>query len=586
VLADFHFLRPVWLLLPLASLLLLLVRSRLRDDRVSAWTPWVDEHLARWVLVPSDEARSRGGRLREAAVPLVICMLGLACAGPAWERRAQPQSVSGHSLVVALDLSRSMLAADLRPSRLVRARFKLADLLASRGTSQTALVVYAADAFMVTPLTGDIETLRLQLPVLEPTLMPVQGSRADLAYERGVALLKESGFPQGDVLLVTDGIESSTAERLLESCRREGPALWILAAATAEGAPVPGLSAGESAAHGVVVSRLDLAGLSALARGCGGEAVALTNDNADIERLQRTLELQALKASARDAEIEALEWIDRGPWLLLLLLPFLAHFTRSHALAVVLCIGLAGQTSRVEAFELWQLWRHPDEQGHALLQQGQAEAAMEVFADPAWKAWAAAEAGKLEDTATLLSQQQDAESLYNRGTALAKLGRFPEALDVLEQAIDADPDHADARFNRDLIARLLEQQQPPSQDESGSPEDGEDSTDGESREGEQDKPGEAAEPRPESSDDPADEAGESGSEDGSAAPEESPDDAPPEAGDPRNGEINDSSDESAQATEQWLTKIPDDPGGLLRNKFLYQSQRRRDAAPSSPENPW
>ena len=124
-------------------------------------------------------------KTQRSRIPLWLLSLGwllavLALADPAWEQQPQPLRQTGTSRVIVLDLSRSMLAPDLKPSRLVRARFKVEDILAHDAEGQTGLVVFAGDAFTVSPLTRDADTIRAQLRALDPSIMPSQGSRADL----------------------------------------------------------------------------------------------------------------------------------------------------------------------------------------------------------------------------------------------------------------------------------------------------------------------------------------------------------------------------------------------------------------------
>ena len=116
------------------------------------------------------------------------------------------------ALVIALDLSRSMDAADIRPSRLVRARHKIADILRLRLEGQSALLVYAAGAFAVTPQTSDVDTILALLPVLETRMMPTQGTRADRAIAQALELFANSGQQQGDLLLVTDGVSDEDVQ--------------------------------------------------------------------------------------------------------------------------------------------------------------------------------------------------------------------------------------------------------------------------------------------------------------------------------------------------------------------------------------
>ncbi|MEX1266721.1 MAG: VWA domain-containing protein, partial [Woeseia sp.] len=153
--ADFHFLRPEWLLaLPLVIAVTWLLARRLLAP--GSWQGVVDPALVPYVLARSAAPE---GAWRWWLMLLAGVLAVTALAGPSWERIEQPVYRSEQSLVVALDLSRSMDAQDLSPSRLTRARLKILDILERRRSGQTALVVYSANAFTVTPLTTDGDTV-------------------------------------------------------------------------------------------------------------------------------------------------------------------------------------------------------------------------------------------------------------------------------------------------------------------------------------------------------------------------------------------------------------------------------------------
>ena len=155
MLADFHWLRPAWLLaIPLVvAVAILLGRRRLG---AGSWQQVVDAALIPFVL---SRAPGRGRDLRWWLLAVGGVLAAVALAGPAWERIEQPVFRAEQALVIALDLSRSMDAQDVSPSRLVRARLKILDILERRRGGQTALVVYSANAFTVTPLTTDGDTV-------------------------------------------------------------------------------------------------------------------------------------------------------------------------------------------------------------------------------------------------------------------------------------------------------------------------------------------------------------------------------------------------------------------------------------------
>ena len=186
---NFHFIQPLWLL-ALIPLSLLAWRVYRPGDGDNPWRRIVDARLLPLLMVGREQQVNRTA-LYLLAAGWVIAALALA--DPTWERKPQPVYQTTAARVVVLDLSRSMYASDLQPSRLVRARYKIEDVLAQSGEGQTGLVVYAGDAFTVSPLTRDVNTIRALLPAVDPGIMPTQGSRADLGLLKAGELLRQAG---------------------------------------------------------------------------------------------------------------------------------------------------------------------------------------------------------------------------------------------------------------------------------------------------------------------------------------------------------------------------------------------------------
>jgi Ca-activated chloride channel family protein len=202
--AAFHFLRPEWLwgLLPLVGFLVFLAK---RGANVCVWESVCDAHLLPHVLVGETGTKSRS--------PIFLLGLGwtlalVALAGPVWSQLPQPVFRTESALVMLLDVSRSMDAQDLAPSRLTRAKHKILDILQARQEGQTALVIFSGEAFVVSPLTDDARTMKTLVQKLETNLMPVQGSRPDLALKMGNELLEQAGIRGGDLLLVWKPLSS------------------------------------------------------------------------------------------------------------------------------------------------------------------------------------------------------------------------------------------------------------------------------------------------------------------------------------------------------------------------------------------
>ena len=189
LLGDLHFLRPAWLVL-LALLPLLLWAALRQAPSTSRWREVCDPEL----LVYLGYEPSRRGARRWLVLLAVAWAIGsIAAAGPAF--REQPQALFKRldAQVVLFDLSNSMLASDLAPTRLEQARFKLIDLLDRVDEGQVALVAYAGEPFIVSPLTDDANTVRNMVNALDPSIMPAAGSEADEALELAGELLGRVG---------------------------------------------------------------------------------------------------------------------------------------------------------------------------------------------------------------------------------------------------------------------------------------------------------------------------------------------------------------------------------------------------------
>ncbi len=576
---QFHFLRPAWLLLlPLLALILYwLARHRLDS---SGWRRVVDSRLLPYLLAGGDgTAQSWPRWLLGSVATLAI----VALAGPTWERLPQPVYHNEAALVIALDLSRSMDASDVKPSRLVRARHKIADLLAARDEGQTALVVYARDAFAVTPLTSDTETILALLPSLEPDLMPAQGSRAERALEIAFELFAGGGVPRGDLLLVTDGLDALAFERVRARLDGSPHRLSVLAVGTAAGGPIPLPNGGflKDTDGAIVVSALAEDNLRAVAEAGNGVYAAISADDLDINALVYQFESELAAAGVRAAERSTELWRELGPWLLLPALPLAALAFRRGMLYVIALAIIAAAPPDAHALDWNSLWQNDDQRARALFEQQRHADAAATFSDPDWRAAANYRAGDLAAAIESWRALDGERAQYNRATALAGLGRYAEALDEYDRLLERNPAHADARFNKRQIEDWLErqeQQQQESQAQGGDPgEQPRDAAGG--QDGAGDDSARAANAGAEGDAQPAGEAEDgdtaSGGERAAGATAADPAAADADTQEaPGEALANLERQMSEQATEQWLRKIPDDPGGLLRRKFLFQYRQR------------
>ena len=602
----FHFLQPhwFWALLPLLLVLWLLRRPGESD------TPWrqvCDARLLPYLLVNPDQRASR--------LPLWLLAVGwllavIALADPVWEKQDQPVFRNQAARVVVLDLSNSMLSPDLKPSRLVRARYKVADILKQNNEGQTGLVVFAGDAFAVSPLTSDADTIQALLSPLEPALMPSQGSRVDLGLEQADKLMKQAGIRTGEILLVTDGFHDRRALDVAEQLRADGYRLSILGVGTDDGAPIPTGRGGflHDSQGEIVVPKLDQAALQKLAAAGGGSYTTISSGDSDIKKLLKQLQpgiSDAMEETGMSTDI----WQSNGPWLALLLLPLAALVFRRGWLLVLLVMVTAtgGLPQPAMAYSWDDLWLRKDQQAARALQNGEPEQAAELARDPGLRGTAAFKAGDFEQAAEAFEGASGIDADYNQGNSLANLGRYEDAIAAYERALATEPDMDDAIFNKEAVQRLLQQQQ--EQQEQEQQEQGESGDESDQQqsgeEGQQDQQGEQGQQSQAGDSEEQDEQGaesesaqqgkdEQGAEQnpdeqqgGEQAEQETPQESPAaEQSEGQTAEAEPLDSEERQAAEQWLRRIPDDPGGLLRRKFLYQYRQRAGSADSQGQPAW
>ena len=616
-----HWLRPYWLLLlPLLGWLVYYLWHR--QQRAGRWQSLLPPAFHQVLL---GSVRQRNNRLPWLALGLAWLLALLALLGPSWQRVEQVNLKRADPLVVVLDMTPAMLAADVAPNRLAQAKRKLLDLLRSRRDAPTAIVVFAGSAHTLVPLSDDLATTSNLLESLTPTIMPSPGQRADLGVRQALALLEQGAQGQGKILLIGSSLTPEEQDGIREALGKQGSRLQILGIGTREGAPIAQDGGGfmKDQSGAILIPRLDSSGLQRLARQLGGRYSNASLDDSDLRRLDLLDRPQQLRDAEEPTQLSA--WADQGHWLLLPLLLLAACAGRRGWL---LCLPLLLVLPRPSyAFEFNDLWLRPDQQGQRLLEAQKPAEAAQHFTDPQWQAQALYQAGDYNAAAERFALGYSAADHYNRGTALAKAGELEAALDAYDQALERQPQMPAALANKALVEQALQQRQQQQkqeqEQEQGQGEEQKEQAQNNSSRSANTTPApdnaagqtasahDADEPSPSppnnaqasgsqtKSAPPADKqpgksaplpapGTEQPSEPASAAQKPSTVSAASTGGSPpgsstaspadtaANAPQDELATEQRQALEQWLRQIPDEPGELLRRKFWYEQQQRQE----------
>ncbi|MFK5913330.1 MAG: VWA domain-containing protein [Woeseiaceae bacterium] len=594
--SQLHFIRPEWFyaFIPLALISIILLKLHKQGK---SWTNIIDAKLLPHLLVGQSIKKTS---LNSVLVFIVGALVIISLAGPAWEKRPQPVFKDKSALVIALDLSSSMDAADIKPSRLTRAKHKIIDILKQRKLGQTALLVYAGSAYVVTPLTDDTATITSLLESLTTDIMPTQGTRTDKALSLAISLLKNADVRQGDILLVTDSIEQQAKESFQKISKQHR--ISILAVATPQGAPIPLISGGflKDRRGDIVVPKLNISNFKEFNNMGNGRLSVLSADDSDIKDISALFQQSPIQKNKKSiaTQLKTDSWYEQGPWLLLLIIPFAALAFRRGVLFVFVFL-IIQQPQYVEASTFWDdLWQTADQQASKQLDNNHPAEAAKLFNNKEWQATSYYRNKQYQESIESLNNIDTADAHYNMGNAYAKLGENDKAIEEYNKSLLLNSKHKDALYNKQAIEKHKKQNPNKEQDKNkkNTSKDNKnnhkkDSGKNKSKDGKRDESaqqdnkknkGGDKEDRQNKNKKP-DNKGES--EKDNEAKENKIEKEQQKYKDTKEKTKNKNKEptesqkkklKEQQATKQWLRRIPDDPGGLLRNKFNYQYKRQQN----------
>ena len=426
--ADFTFLNPWFLLalLPLNGLLMFFYKTKPSSGLLAA-------HLTR--------------QLARIVSPRSIIWLAvfwniavLALAQPSFEKVPQPAFAAQKAKVIVFDLSASMRATDILPSRLQQAQFKALDLISAWHESQIGLVAFAGDAYSVAPMTSDANTLNRLITHLDPNQMPYPGSNAVRGVEQAIKMLNQSNMPNGEIILISDSLTSPQANLIAQDLKDTPWHLSSLMMGTTQGATVSDPQGNQTHVS------TDDGPFTDLANQFGGKAVWYNAQNSDIKQLtgQAWLDNTIKKQQKDHKETDKLA-VDNGYWLLPLLLVSLAFAFRKGAIFSLLLISLWQFPMIQDAHA--DVLKNDDQVAYQLYQQGHYQQAAEKFTTAKWQGLALYKAGDFAGAISHLQGLTDEASRYNLANAYIQTGQYQQAIELYNLILANNPQHKNAKKN-------------------------------------------------------------------------------------------------------------------------------------------
>ena len=577
--SDFHFLRPLWLLLlifPLIGYRYFFASRR----NISAWEAVCDKNLLKFLLIKGN-SRQRSFIGYSAIIGIIFAIIALS--GPSWQKKEAPVLTPINPVMILLNMSSDMDSNDLQPNRLSRAKFTIDDLL-KEIQAQVGLIVYTNEPFIISPITEDKNIISNLLPAITDDIMPENGDRLYRAIDMAITKLKEEGYPFGNIIVIAPDV-GQDFEKALSSA----------SAAAQSGYKV-----------NTVAARADKSEKLALLSSKGD---GVYTDVKNISALVSTINSQ-ISSSLEQSKNKQETWIDNGYWFVFVpLVCFLVFFRRG--VFIFLLITMFSFSAHAGFFT------NQNQDGIKFFEQGNYAKAAKSFEHPQWKASALYKQQKYNEALKLFEKDDSIEGIYNQGNSLAKLGKIEEAIQKYEQVLEQNPNHEDAKFNLEYLKQQQEQQQNQqsnSEDKNDNNQSSENNNEQQKDESDQNSEGHDNENNQENQDNeqnnnddsssqneqdslsennqdeqnqqdrqnPQDSTGEKNDDAGENMPQSLPSDSSQnEKSDKENSaqaqkqeeDVKGDFDEETQAREMTYRNIPEDAGGLLR-AFIFKEYNK------------
>lgn len=645
---TFHFIRPEWLLAIIPLIVVAYLFKRLKQSN-TGWQQVLPSHLHARLLGGEQNSEEKKRTLPVGGLIFAWILSAIALAGPTWERLPQPVYNVKQGNVLVLDMSLSMRATDLGPDRLTRSRFKAIDLVNQLTDGEVGMVAYAGDAFIVSPLTEDVNNLITLIPSISPEIMPIPGSEPLRGFEVATDLLVNAGYKTGNIYWFTDGIDREQYQALASFSESSPFAIHTLMIGTQDGAPIRQVN-GEllkDSRGAIVIPKASPRELRAISSRSSGAFSRISADDSDISALVANPQFgdESLNPENDNELLQGDVWQDMGVYLIVLILPFAAYafrrglimmmsismilsFTSSFVPSVAHAQNLETQPSESNTTTWYQkLFNTNNQLGQEAYTQKQYATAAEHFDDPMWQGAAHYRNQNFEAALESFKSAEGIEANYNQGNTLAQLGELDAAIEAYDNVLKQQPDHQNALENKALLEQLKQEQEQQEEQQNSDQQDSDQqnneqqeqqSDDAQKSEG-SDQSEEKSKSQGESeSREDSETQNESEGQDEAEDPKMRENQQPPEQSDtqdqqdqqtsqpkPPDSELDEQTQEDMNAAtpseeplteeqkeqlqrmQNLLRKVPDDPAFLLQRKMQLENQNRsRERAPPQNRKNW
>jgi Ca-activated chloride channel family protein len=446
---NLWFLRPQWLYAFIAIgfiAVLMLITFRSREE----WKKSIAKPLLPYLTIKGTKKQFL---LPKILILVLMSLMTFALAGPTWEKIERPGQKTEAVTVVLLDLSRSMMAEDIQPNRIERAKLKLKDYFDAKPNAKTALIAYAGTAHSVVPFSKDYKTITRQMEALRPDIMPVQGSNLHEALDLADSLLTGIIAPS-TIVVVTDNVSSEEVSRIAQSAVNTH--IEVMAIATPNGGTIPsGRGVLKDKEGNTVIPRLEVINLDQLEALENVNVITVTLDDSDVKilaaRIRQNLEFTI------DLENAEEEWKDFGFWLLIpILLIGSFWFRRGWKVHWMWLLLITIGCDEAGEFKIKDQFFTADQRGQLLYEKGEKEEAAATFQSGALKGHTYYEMGELENAAEAYSEDVSPHGFYNLGVVYTEMGDLEAAKQAFSTAYELDPEMQVASTNLQLVVASID----------------------------------------------------------------------------------------------------------------------------------